>query len=143
MNSRHSKYHITETDPCEKNPVIAEVQDQKPFLLSHYVIGFVGSLILTLSAYFITIHVHSANGRGIAFAVLALLAFTQFVLQLYFFLHVGHEFPPRFKLLMTSFMILVVCILVGGSLWIMYNLSNRVMPSQAQMIKYMNAQDNL
>ncbi|MCL4357316.1 cytochrome C oxidase subunit IV family protein [Patescibacteria group bacterium] len=75
--------------------------------------------------------------------LLAVLTLIQFLVQLFFFLHVGREFSPRFKLMMTTFMILVVIILVGGSLWIMHSLNGRVMPSTKQKEQYMNAQDNL
>ncbi len=107
-----------------------------------YIIGFIASLALTMSAYFITYY-HVSGGRALLFGALSVLALSQFLIQLFFFLHVGREFPPRYKLMITSFMILVVLILVGGSLWIMHSLNGRVMPSTNQMVKYMNSQDNL
>ena len=136
----NAKYHLSATHQHEAD-VLVSPQAQHPALFKHYVIGFVGSLVLTLSAYFLTVH-HVGN-RNLLFAILAVLAFSQFILQLFYFLHVGREFPPKFKLMLTAFMILVVTILVGGSLWIMFSLNGRVMPSQQQMVKYMNSQDNL
>lgn len=108
--------------------------------LRRYVIGFSSSLVLTLAAYFIA--------RGDAFshpvmtAVLAALALTQFCVQLIYFLHIGKEFTPRFRQLMLAFMVIVVLILVGGSIWIMNSLSGR-MENPKQMVKYMNQQDSL
>ncbi len=109
--------------------------------LRGYIIGFLGSIALTLIAYLLTYY-HAA-GRDVLFGLLAALALTQFAVQLIYFLHVGKEFSPRLKLIVMSCMIIVVCILVGGSLWIMSNLNGRVMPSTKQMTRYMNDQDNL
>ncbi|MGH7233987.1 MAG: cytochrome o ubiquinol oxidase subunit IV [Candidatus Saccharimonadales bacterium] len=135
----NAKYHLVNKEPPSSDTLIAE--HEHPALLKHYVIGFVASLILTLSAYLITVN-HAGN-KWLLFMILAALAFAQFIVQLFYFLHVGREFPPRLKLLLTCFMVLVVTILVGGSLWIMFNLNNRVMPSTTQMERYMNSQDNL
>ncbi len=109
--------------------------------LKNYVIGFVSSIVLTMSAYLLAYY--HAGGRGLLFGLLAVLALIQFSVQLIFFLHVGKEFSPRLKLIVTLFMMLVVLIIVGGSLWIMYNLNHRVMPSTKQMVQYMNREDNL
>lgn len=60
----------------------------------------------------------------------AILALAQFFAQLYYFLHLGRETKPRWKLLVLCFMILVVLIIVVGSIWIMYNLNYRMSPQQ-------------
>lgn len=108
--------------------------------LRKYIIGFSSSIVLTLCAYLI------ARGnlfsRPLMVTVLALLALTQFIVQLVYFLHAGREFSPRLKQLVMFFMIVIVVILVGGSIWIMNSLSGRMMNSK-QMIQYMNNQDNL
>ncbi len=128
-------------NPEYTNALVAASHESEPSRLKHYVIGFISSLVLTLCAYLITYY-HAGN-RGLLLGLLAVLALIQFLVQLFFFLHVGREFSPRFKLMMTTFMILVVIILVGGSLWIMHSLNGRVMPSTKQKEQYMNAQDNL
>jgi cytochrome o ubiquinol oxidase operon protein cyoD len=122
--------------------VLVSLHQPEQTNLKNYIIGFIASLALTLIAYFITQY-HTSGGRTLLFWALSVLALSQFLIQLFFFLHVGREFPPRYKLMITSFMILVVLILVGGSLWIMHSLDGRVMPTTQQMIKYMNSQDNL
>ena len=65
----------------------------------------------------------------------------QFVGQLIFFMHLGRETKPRWKLAVTLMMILVVSILVGGSLWIMSNLTYRMTPTQEE--NYMNNQQGI
>jgi cytochrome o ubiquinol oxidase operon protein cyoD len=107
-----------------------------------YVTGYVGSICLTLCAYLLVSHQASHNNALLIGAVVA-LAFVQFLLQLIFVLHLGSETKPRWKLGVFLFMIGIVIILVGGSLWIMNNLDSRLMPSPQAMNKYMNAQDGL
>jgi len=104
-----------------------------------YVIGYILSLYLTITAYLIV-----KNHLGSNFVIIALiagLALVQFLVQLFYFMHLGLESKPRFKLLVLGFMMLVVGILVGGSLWIMYSLNYNSIPKTPQQInQYMNDQ---
>lgn len=85
------------------------------------VLGFLFSLILTFAAYRITIHSHLSSTL-LTFFLLS-LGVLQALLQLLFFLHLGIESKPRWNLMMFLFTFLLVVILIGGSLWIMDNLS--------------------
>jgi cytochrome o ubiquinol oxidase operon protein cyoD len=92
-----------------------------------YLIGYLASAALTLIAYlmankYITSS-HGSLSHNFLLASLLLLALIQLILQLVFFLHLGRESKPRWNLLVFSFMLIVLFILVGGSLWIMYNLN--------------------
>lgn len=107
--------------------------------LGMYVTGFVFSVTLTLLAYLLTTH-HTFT-RDWLIAVIIGLALVQFIVQLVFFLDLGRDSRPRWKLLVFWFMIAVVMILVFGSLWIMNNLNYRMMPQQVQ--QYLNSQDGL
>lgn len=95
-----------------------------------YLIGFVFSLLLTLGAYYAVVHrdllgeILSVWGLTLLLAGFAVL---QAVFQLICFLNLGHEHRPRWNLMAFGFMVLVISILVGGSLWIMQNLSERTM----------------
>ncbi len=109
-------------------PVITGQGHERVGTYASYVTGFMLSLALTLFAYLsVTQHLMSTNALV---ALIIGLALVQFFVQLFFFLHMGAETKPRWKLLVTSFMILVVLILVLGSLWIMYNLNYRMTPQQ-------------
>jgi len=101
-----------------------------------YVSGFVASIVLTLTAYLLV--VHHALSRRILIAAVVALALTQFLVQVVFFLHLGRETKPRWKLAVFLFMTMVVLILVFGSLWIMTNLNYRMTPEQINT--YMNNQ---
>lgn len=86
-----------------------------------YVTGFSLSLALTLTVYYLAEHkVFSGNALLLWVGV---LAFVQFVVQAYFFLHLGHEAKPRWKQLVFGFMVMVVAIIVFGSIWVMNNLN--------------------
>lgn len=97
--------------------------------LVSYITGFVLSIFLTLVAYgIVTKHVDSLHSdfshRSIMYAVLV-LAMTQFIVQIVFFLHLGRESKPRWNQIALYFMVMVVTVLVAGTLWIMDNLDYR------------------
>ena len=102
-----------------------------------YVSGYVLSIICTLTAYLLVTH-HAFFHFWLLVSVVS-LALIQFIVQLYFFLHLGKETRPRWKLAVLFFMIMIVLILVIGSLWIMNNLNYRMTPQQ--MNSYMQSQD--
>lgn len=110
------------------------------YLLS-YIYGFVLSLALTLAAYFVATH-HVLWGAP-AVGVLIAFALLQFAVQIFFFLHVGSAPASRERLVVLGFATVVVLILVSGSLWIMFTLNGRMMPSEAQMTQYMNDQQGI
>lgn len=104
--------------------------------LTKYAIGFIGSLILTFVAYFIVSESY-LSGMSAMIAV-AVLAFSQMVVQLIFFLHLGEEMKPRVKLISFLGMALMLLIVVVGSLWIMGHLNYNMMDmSPEEKIEYM------
>ncbi len=88
--------------------------------VTKYVIGFVLSLVLTLCAYWVTT---SGVDRTVLYWTLAVLALVQMIVQLVFFLHLGEEARPRYKLATFLLMSLMLAILVVGSIWIMENMN--------------------
>ncbi len=113
---------------------------EKPLLnagVRLYVIGFVSAVLLTLTAYFIVVD-HWLSGVA-AIATISLLAVVQFVVQLYFFLHLGKGINARWNVAAFAFMLMTLFILVAGSLWIMYNLNYNMM-TPGQMNSYMQQQ---
>jgi cytochrome o ubiquinol oxidase operon protein cyoD len=104
-----------------------------------YVLGFVLSLALTLSAY--SLATENPLPQQELALVVALLALVQCAVQLYCFMHLGREAGSRARLFILGCAILIVGILVGGSLWIMFSLNGRMAPDPAQMEQYMNNED--
>jgi cytochrome o ubiquinol oxidase operon protein cyoD len=89
--------------------------------------GFVLSLLCTVAAYLIVIG--NLYRPWIYLVMVAGLGFVQTVFHMLFFFHLGQEKKPRWNLVMFLFMVLVVVIIVGGSLWIMNNLNEYMMPA--------------
>lgn len=118
------------------SPVVVSRHEGKTAGVGSYVLGYVSSLYITLTAYLLVRH-HSLS-KTVLVASVTGLALLQFIIQLVFFLHLGRETKPRWKLVVFLFMLLVVGILVGGSLWIMTNLNYRMTPQQ--ITNYMNSQ---
>jgi cytochrome o ubiquinol oxidase operon protein cyoD len=121
----------------------APVPEASHATVQSYVIGYVLSLGLTLTAYFL-VYDHTLSYPGAAPYVLLVplliaLALGQFIVQLLFFFHLGRETKPRWKLVVFFMMIGIVCILVFGSLWIMSNLNYHM--TTTQINNYMNQQD--
>jgi cytochrome o ubiquinol oxidase subunit IV len=104
--------------------------------LKAYITGFVWSIGLTLIAYSLVVQHHFS--RTTLIATIVGLALLQAVIQLLYFLHLGTETKPRWKLFVFLFMLMVVAILVLGSLWIMNNLNYHMTPQQIN--SYLNNQ---
>ncbi|HEY4501712.1 MAG TPA: cytochrome o ubiquinol oxidase subunit IV [Candidatus Paceibacterota bacterium] len=96
--------------------------------VSGYIVGFLLSILLTLMAAGLALQYGKSYeplmGPGVMYAMLVVLAVLQLLVQLYFFLHLGEEKKPRWNALALCFALMVVAILVGGTLWIMHNLSH-------------------
>lgn len=115
-------------------------QNKQPGTLRTYQIGFASSVILTLAAFYLVSR-HVLAGWGLVLAILA-LAVIQLCIQLIFFLHLGDESRPRWRLNVFLFMLMVLLIVVVGSLWIMYNLNYRMMPDTEHINQYLHSQED-
>jgi cytochrome o ubiquinol oxidase operon protein cyoD len=104
-----------------------------------YVSGYVLSITLTLFAYLL-VKPHVLARRDLLIGIIV-LALTQLVVQLVFFLHLSQDSRPRWRLWVFLFMIMVVTIIVAGSVWIMHNLNYTGTPQQ--MTRYMRQNEGL
>jgi cytochrome o ubiquinol oxidase subunit IV len=104
---------------------LKEVQKEWHGTVKSYVIGFVASLLLT-AASFLLVMTKLFSGPALVYTIIC-LALAQAVVQLLFFLHVGQEAKPRWETVVFFFMVMVLLILAIGSLWIMYDLNDRLM----------------
>lgn len=106
---------------------LEEIQRDWPQTLRLYIIGFVGSIVLTVLSFSLVIF-KELIGKLLIHALI-LLALTQAAVQLVFFMHMGKEHKPRWMTIVFGFMVLVILIIVLCTLWIMWDLDRRVMPS--------------
>ena len=96
-------------------------QDSNKKTLPAYILGFVLSLLLTFMAFAIVELRLLSNVYS--YVSLALLAITQLFVQSMCFLRLNSSEEGRWNLLPFLFAIFIIAILVGGTLWIMYNLN--------------------
>lgn len=94
-------------------------------------IGFVLSILLILASHRLVTRYHLSHFD----LMITLFSFGTILalVQLVFFLHLGVESKPRWNMITFLFMVLVIVVVIGGSLWIMQNLNYNVMPSMGKM----------
>ena len=104
-----------------------------------YVIGFIASLVLTLTVWLLIKHHVDSNHTFIShhslIVTIITAALAQMIIQLVFFLHLGREKKPYWNLQALLAAAGVIVILILGSIWIMnnlnYSMTNKV-PSQSE-----------
>ena len=89
-----------------------------------YTIGFLLAIALTLVPFGLVMS-HASLGTPLIIAVFAL---AQIGVHVVYFLHVDRSAEQRWNLTALIFTAIVVCIILGGSLWIMHNLYINMMP---------------
>lgn len=100
-----------------------------------YVTGFILAVALTLVAYVLAVN-HILTGGALTAAIMGLAAI-QLLVQLIFFLHFGRDKEARWMSATFYFMLMILVIIVGGSLWIMHNLNYNMMMTPEQMNEHM------
>jgi cytochrome o ubiquinol oxidase operon protein cyoD len=94
--------------------------------LRTYVIGLVLATGLTAASFWAA-GTHLIYGPSVDMA-LATLAVAQMGIHLVFFLHITTGPDNTNNVLALAFGILIVCLVVFGSIWIMYHLNQNMMP---------------
>ena len=92
--------------------------------LASYLIGFVLAVILTAIPFWL-VHTHALPPSRIA-VVIAIAAVLQILVHLRFFLHINFTTTPKENLLALGFAAVLIFLMVGGSLWIMIDLHQRM-----------------
>lgn len=89
--------------------------------LASYVVGFLLCVLLTFIAFgLVKTHVLADSSLYIALAVLAIV---QLFVQTVCFLRLNTSKDGQWNSLPFLFVILIIAVFVGGTLWIMYNLN--------------------
>ena len=91
--------------------------------MKNYLVGFVLAVVLTVIPF-----AFAASGwlpRGGTFAVIAVAALIQVLVHLRFFLNLSFAKPSRDNLSAIAFTCVLIFLMVGGTLWIMFNLDYR------------------
>jgi cytochrome o ubiquinol oxidase subunit IV len=91
-----------------------------------YIWGFGLAILLTGGSFGLVAFAHLPAAALLP--ALGLLALAQIVVHFRFFLHIDLSRSKREDLQLILFSSLLILIMVVGSLWIMYNLDQRMMP---------------
>ena len=90
-----------------------------------YIIGIVAALILTAIPFGLV--ATEALSRSTTLGIIVVFAVIQILVHLRFFLHINLETTPRENLVALAFACVLIFLMVGGSLWIMFDLYHRMM----------------
>ena len=106
---------------------VKDTMNTSHITLKSYILGFALSLVFTLSAYIVATSPNVTS--KFVFGAVIVLAFLQLITQLIFFLHLGKETKPRWKLFTFFTAIIGMGILVTGSIWIINHLNYNMTPA--------------
>lgn len=87
--------------------------------LKSYVVGFILSIVLTIIPLVVVLN--DMMGKTGTMAVILGTAALQFVVQLFFFMHIRETEKPRWNVMALIFGLLMMLTIVIGSIWIMLN----------------------
>ena len=90
-----------------------------------YTVGFVLSVILTAAAFGVVL-AGWATGTQALYAI-AGLGLVQIIVHLVYFLHMNTSSGQRWNVTAFAFTVLTAVIVIGGTLWVMHNVSMNMM----------------
>ena len=99
--------------------------------IARYIIGFVLACVLTAASFYV-LNTSLIWGPGIPVALIV-LAIAQMGVHLVFFLHINTAPDNTNNVLALAFGVLIVVLILGGTLWIMGNLNDRLMLPNSTM----------
>jgi cytochrome o ubiquinol oxidase operon protein cyoD len=112
-------------------PTLADMEAGTSSGLTIYTIGLVLAFVLTAASFWVA-NTSLLWPPGVPLG-LAVLAIAQMGVHLVFFLHITSGPDNTNNVLALAFGVLIVVIVVIGSLWIMFNLNDNMMPSPEMM----------
>lgn len=93
--------------------------------LSAYVKGLLWAAALSASAFALV--AWDLLDRSTTLALVAVLALVQVVVHLRWFLHIDLSRQKREDLQLILFSVLILCLMAGGTIWVLGNLQDRMM----------------
>jgi cytochrome o ubiquinol oxidase subunit IV len=96
-----------------------------------YVIGLALAVLLTVASFY-AVNSNLIWGPGIPVALVT-LAVAQIGVHLVFFLHITTAPDNTNNVLALAFGVLIVALVIGGSIWIMGHLNERMVPMDQMM----------
>lgn len=113
------------------------MSDRKPATTGHgslrtYLTGFVLSVVLTVIPFAIVMGDMMSNHVW-AIAVIFVMAGAQMVVHIHYFLQVSLRVDHGWQFMAMLLTILLLVIILSGSIWIMINLEDNMMPAHEQI----------
>ncbi|CAL4325395.1 cytochrome o ubiquinol oxidase subunit IV [Buchnera aphidicola] len=93
--------------------------------IKFYIIGFLLSVLFTILPFICTLN-HFFS-KTVLFFIILLCALTQIVVHFVYFLHLNFSKKNTWNIISLFFILIIICIIIFGSIWIMYNLNHHIM----------------
>jgi cytochrome o ubiquinol oxidase operon protein cyoD len=116
-------------------PILPGTEEETSSGVTVYTLGLVFAVILTATSFWVA-NTSLLWPPGVPLG-LAVLAIAQMGVHLVFFLHITSGPDNTNNVLALAFGVLIVIIVVVGSLWIMFNLNDNMMPPPELMNLHM------
>ncbi len=116
-------------------PALADMEGGTSSGVTVYTIGLLLAIVLTAASFWVA-NTSLLWPPGVPLG-LAVLAIAQMGVHLVFFLHITSGPDNTNNVLALAFGVLIVAIVVVGSLWIMFNLNDNMMPPPELMNLHM------
>lgn len=101
--------------------------------LGGYIVGFLASAVLTAAPFWLVMS-GALRNPGLTALVIVLFAVTQIVVHVRLFLNVDTRGEGGWTLVSFIFTAIIVVIMIGGSIWAMYQMNSNMMPMPANMM---------
>ena len=99
--------------------------------LRGYLTGFVLAAILTVIPFWLVMG-HVFDNRWLTITLVLLLAVVQILVHIVYFLHLDTHSEGGWNMMAFIFTIVLVVIVLGASIWVMYNENSLMMPMSPQ-----------
>ena len=99
--------------------------------LRGYLTGFVLAAILTIIPFWLVMG-HVFDNRWLTITLVLLLAVVQIFVHIIYFLHLDTHSEGGWNMMAFIFTIVLVVIVLGASIWVMYNENANMMPMSPQ-----------
>ncbi|MCG7494388.1 cytochrome o ubiquinol oxidase subunit IV [Thalassobius sp. Cn5-15] len=105
--------------------------------LKSYLIGFVLSVVLTAVPFWIVMG-DVMDNKTLAVVLIFVLGGMQMLVHIHYFLHVTIKAEAGWQVMSMGLTILLLVIVLSGSIWVMFNLEENMMPAHEQIERVRN-----
>jgi len=102
-----------------------------------YMIGFLLSVVLTVIPFWLVLGDVMENPIW-AVAIIFALGAVQMVVHIHYFLHVTIKVEQGWQAMSLGLTVLLLAIVLSGSIWVMFNLEEQMMPAHEQIERVRN-----